>query len=54
VFVGMILSCALVYQGIRALCHRTPGDVVAMSASYTVMAASLLAWGLLMAMVWAF
>ncbi|HTN33969.1 MAG TPA: Yip1 family protein [Marinobacter sp.] len=54
VFVGMFLSCALVYQGIRALCHRTPGDVVAMSASYTVMAASLLAWGLLMAMVWAF
>ena len=54
VAVGMFLSCALVYQGVRALCHRTDNDVVAMSATYTVMAASLLAWGILMAMVWAF
>lgn len=54
VFAGMFLSCALIYQGIRALCQRTDNDVVAMSASYTIMAASLLAWGVLMAMVWAF
>lgn len=54
VAVGMFLSCALIYQGVRSLCHRTENDVVAMSATYTVMAASLLAWGLLMAMVWAF
>ncbi len=54
VFAGMFLSCALIYQGIRAMCRRTDNDVVAMSASYTVMAASLLAWGVLMAMVWAF
>jgi len=54
VFAGMFLSCALIYQGIRALCQRTDNDVVAMSVSYTVMAASLLAWGVLMAMVWAF
>lgn len=54
VFAGMFLSCALVYQGVRSLCHRTDNDVVAMSATYTVMAASLLAWGILMAMVWAF
>lgn len=54
VAVGMFLSCALIYQGVRSLCHRTENDVVAMSATYTVMAASLLAWGLLMAMVGAF
>lgn len=54
VFAGMFLSCALVYQGVRAICHRADNDVVAMSATYTVMAASLLAWGILMAMVWAF
>ena len=54
VAVGMVLSCALIYQGVRSLCHRPDNDVVAMSATYTVMAASLLAWGILMAMVWAF
>jgi len=54
VFAGMFLSCALIYQGVRSLCQRTDNDVVAMSATYTVMAASLLAWGILMAMVWAF
>tara|TARA_Y100001001_G_C7882049_1_gene265041 strand:+ start:153 stop:734 length:582 start_codon:yes stop_codon:yes gene_type:complete len=54
VFAGMFLSCALIYQGVRSLCQRTDNDVVAMSATYTVMAASLTAWGILMAMVWAF
>ncbi|WP_370257913.1 YIP1 family protein [Marinobacter nauticus] len=54
VFAGMFLSCALIYQGVRSLCQRTDNDVVAMSATYTVMAASLTAWGVLMAMVWAF
>lgn len=54
VFAGMFLSCALIYQGVRSLCKLTDNDVVAMSATYTVMAASLLAWGILMAMVWAF
>lgn len=54
VAVGMFLSCALIYQGVRSLCQRTDNDVVVMSATYTVMAASLLAWGLLMATVWAF
>jgi hypothetical protein len=53
-FAGMFLSCALIYQGVRSLCRRTDNDVVAMSATYTVMAASLTAWGILMAMVWAF
>lgn len=54
VFAGMFVSCALIYQGVRSLCQRTDNDVVAMSATYTVMAASLTAWGVLMAMVWAF
>ncbi|NWN90997.1 DUF1282 family protein [Marinobacter adhaerens] len=54
VLAAMVLSCTLVYQGLRALCHRSPNDVLTMSATYTVMAASLLAWGVLMAMVWAF
>src|SRR5699024_6006813 len=44
VLVAMALSCTLVYQGLRALCHRSPNDVITMSATYTVMAASLLAW----------
>jgi len=54
VMAAMVLSCTLVYQGLRSLCHRSPDDVLTMSVTYTVMAASLLAWGLLMAMVWAF
>jgi Yip1-like protein len=54
VAVGMFLSCALIYQGVRSLCQRSDNDVVVMSATYTVMAASLLAWGILMATVWAF
>lgn len=54
VAVGMFLSCALIYQRVRSLCQRYDNGVVAMSATYTVMAASLLAWGILMAMVWGF
>ncbi|MFP3977382.1 MULTISPECIES: Yip1 family protein [Marinobacter] len=54
VMVAMVLSCTLVYQGLRALCHRSPDDVLTMSVTYTVMAASLLAWGILMALVWAY
>ncbi|MFC4259281.1 Yip1 family protein [Marinobacter lacisalsi] len=54
VFAGLFLSCALVYQGVRFLCNRTDNDVEAMAATYTVMAASVLAWGVLMAIVWAF
>ena len=54
VFAALFLSCALVYQGVRSFCERSDNDVVVMSATYTVMAASLMAWGVLMAMVWAF
>ncbi|AHI29434.1 Yip1 family protein [Marinobacter similis] len=54
VLVGLCFSSLLIYQGIKSLCQRSDDDVVAMSATYTVMAASLLAWGILMATVWAF
>jgi len=54
VLVGLCFSSLLIYQGIKSLCHRSDDDVVAMSATYTVMAASLLAWGILMAVVWAY
>ncbi|PHR94750.1 MAG: hypothetical protein COA80_12195 [Leeuwenhoekiella sp.] len=54
VLVGLCLSSLLIYQGIKSLCQRSDDDVVAMSATYTVMAASLLAWGVLMAVVWAY
>ncbi|QOR37211.1 DUF1282 family protein [Billgrantia diversa] len=48
------ISCSLIYHGLQALCHREDSDVVAMSATYTVMAGGVLAWGLLMAIVWAY
>jgi hypothetical protein len=54
VFAGLFLSCALVYQGVRSLCELGENDVVAMSATYTIMAASMLAWGVLMGLIWAF
>ena len=54
VMLAMGLSCTLLYHGLRALSHRPDTDVEAMSATYTIMAASFLAWALLMAMVWAF
>ncbi|UYG07669.1 YIP1 family protein [Halomonas sp. M4R1S46] len=54
VLVALGISCSLVYHGLQALCDRQDHDVVAMSASYTVMAAGVLAWGMLMAIVWAY
>lgn len=54
VVLAMGLSCTLIYHGLRALSHRPESDVEAMAATYTVMAASFLAWVLLMAMVFAF
>lgn len=54
VFAGLFLSCVLVYQGVRFLGRRPDNDIESMSATYTIMAASVLAWGILMAVVWAF
>lgn len=54
VLVALGISCSLIYHGLQALCQRTDKDVVAMSAAYTIMASGVLAWGLLMAIVWAY
>ncbi len=54
VILAMGLSCTLIYRGLQALSHRPDTDVEAMAATYTVMAASFLAWVLLMAMVFSF
>jgi hypothetical protein len=54
VLVALGISCSLVYHGLQALCRRSDNDVTAMSATYTIMAAGVLAWGLLMAIVWAY
>ncbi|WP_416138503.1 YIP1 family protein [Halomonas sp. HK25] len=54
VLVALGISCILIYHGLQALCRRTDEDVVTMSATYTIMAAGVLAWGLLMAIVWAY
>ena len=52
--VGFIASSYLVYTGILSLCDRKPGDVVSMSAAYTIMAASFMAWVLLAVLLWAY
>ena len=54
VLVALGISCSLVYHGLQALCERSDNDVNTMSAAYTIMAAGVLAWGLLMAIVWAY
>ncbi len=54
VLVALGISCSLVYHGLQALCARSDNDVTTMSATYTIMAAGVLAWGLLMAIVWAY
>ncbi|ATJ84584.1 YIP1 family protein [Halomonas beimenensis] len=54
VLVALGISCSLVYHGLQALCEREENDVVTQSVTYTVMASGVLAWGLLMAIVWVF
>lgn len=51
---ALALSIILVYQGCRAITHRLGNDVVSMSATYTIIAASFLAWVLLLVIVWAY
>lgn len=51
VFAGLLLSCIIVYEGIRHLCD-VQEDLISMSITYTVMAASVLAWGLLLSSIW--
>lgn len=54
VLVALGISCSLIYHGLQGLCERKDNDLVAMSATYTVTACGVLAWGLLMAVVWAY
>lgn len=54
VLVALAISCSLIYHGLQGLCERQDNDVATMSATYTIMAAGILAWGLLMAIVWAY
>lgn len=54
VLVALGISCSLIYHGLLALCERGDEDVVTMSVTYTIMATGAMAWGLLMAIVWAF
>lgn len=52
VIFGLWLSCMLIYTGINALCERKDNDLVSMTATYAVIAASLVAWMVLMLIVW--
>ncbi|WP_404377599.1 YIP1 family protein [Vreelandella aquamarina] len=54
VLTALGISCSLVYHGLQALCARSTNDVTTMSVTYTIMAAGVLAWGVLMAIVWAY
>lgn len=54
VLVALGISCSLIYHGLQGLCRRGEHDMVAQSATYTIMAAGVLAWGLLMGVVWAY
>jgi hypothetical protein len=47
------LACSIVYHGLHGLC-RMREDIEAMWITYIVMAASVIAWGLLLAIVWAY
>tara|TARA_R110002020_G_scaffold60266_3_gene163545 strand:+ start:3469 stop:4035 length:567 start_codon:yes stop_codon:yes gene_type:complete len=51
---GLGISCSLIYQGLLALCTHQEFDVATISATYTIMAASALGWGILFAVIWAY
>ena len=51
---ALLLSSILVYQGCKALNKNTGDDMISMSATYTIIAASFLAWFLLLLLVWAY
>lgn len=48
------VSCSLIYHGLQALCTRNELDVATISATYTIMSAGILGWGVLLAVVWAY
>jgi hypothetical protein len=53
VLLALMVSCGLIYHGLQALCEREKHDIMVMSATYTVTAFGLMAWGVLLALVWA-
>lgn len=54
VLMALCISCSLIFHGLQGLCQQRDDDMAAMSATYTIMAAGALAWGLLMVIVWAY
>lgn len=54
VAIALALSIALVYRGCKALSDAAGNDIASMSATYTIIAASFLAWVLLLLIVWAY
>jgi hypothetical protein len=50
---ALAVSCSLVYHGLRGLAQGQE-TMETMSATYTIMAASILAWGVLIAIAWAY
>ncbi len=51
--VALAASCLLVYHGLQGL-NLVREDVEAMSVTYTIMAASVIAWAVLLSIIWAF
>lgn len=54
VAVALLLSITLVYQGSKAISQGSGNDMISMSATYTIIAAGLIAWVLLLVIVWAY
>ncbi|WP_113906887.1 YIP1 family protein [Aliidiomarina celeris] len=51
---GFLLSSGMVFNGIRAMTHEKGKDTEAMSTAIIVISASLIAWILLLVLIWAF
>lgn len=49
-FAGLLLSCAIIYHGLYALCHMNE-EMEAAGYTFAVMSAGLAAWVMLMALV---
>ncbi|QNI02935.1 DUF1282 family protein [Halomonas sp. SH5A2] len=54
VLAALGISCSLIYHGLQALCTRQNLDVATISATYTIMSAGILGWGVLLAVIWAY
>lgn len=51
---ALVISCSLIYHGLQALCTHKEFDVITVSVTYTIMAASALGWGILFTVIWAY